>query len=522
VSSISPVHPLKGLRIGLLLALGLYGAFILRAVFRINGELHLSLIDDAMISMRYAQHLAAGQGLLWNIGETPVQGFSNLGWVVVMALLHVIAVKPSLISLGVMALSAGALLLNAVVAAQICREMSPRGRYAPLMAAGICAFYFPLVFWSLRGMEVGALVLLINTAAWLAIRKQPEGGRAVVILSVILGAALLLRLDALLQAAVIVTYAGLSGRLGRRRTLILVLVLALILAGILIFQQSYFGDALPNTYYQKLGGATIVERMKNGILAFYQHAARDTAMLAVVAVGGLWFYRRLRTREAALLASLFLIQCAYSIWIGGDYAEPEVDSANRFITQGMPALIVLFSLVADSVFSDMLAARKSARPSNIGAPWAISGAAIFGTILIISGAPWTDWAIDNAPLLKADIRRVRAGLAIAANTSSDATIAVHAAGQIPYYSERRTIDLLGLNDPAIAKGPRATAFYPGHDKWNYEYSIVEQQPDLIADNWIRLGDFMRGRSDYRQLENGMYMRVGTSLVDEAGLLGYRP
>jgi arabinofuranosyltransferase len=35
--------------------------------------------DDAFISFRYADHLAHGQGLVWNVGER-VEGFSNLLW----------------------------------------------------------------------------------------------------------------------------------------------------------------------------------------------------------------------------------------------------------------------------------------------------------------------------------------------------------------------------------------------------------------------------------------------------------
>ena len=123
---------------------------------------------------------------------------------------------------------------------------------------------------------------------------------------------------------------------------------------------------------------------------------------------------------------------------------------------------------------------------------------------------------------RADVRRARAGLAISAHTSPDASIAVHAAGQIPYLSERRSIDLLGLNDPVVARGPRSTAFYPGHDKWNYDYSIGKLQPDLIADNWVRLADYMKGRTDYRTLATGMYIRVGTLLVDETGRVNAYP
>ena len=81
-----------------------------------------------------------------------------------------------------------------------------------------------------------------------------------------------------------------------------------------------------------------------------------------------------------------------------------------------------------------------------------------------------------------------------------------------------SIDLLGLNSPVIAKAPPAGPFYPGHDKWNYDYSIVQRRPDLIADNWIRLGEFMMDKNEYRELDNGMYVRRDTTLVDVQALL----
>jgi hypothetical protein len=137
---------------------------------------------------------------------------------------------------------------------------------------------------------------------------------------------------------------------------------------------------------------------------------------------------------------------------------------------------------------------------------------------MISGLAWANWITHNAPLLASDIRRVRAGLAIAKYTATNAEIAVHAAGQIPYYSERRTIDLLGLNDPVIARETRRTSFYPGHDKWDYDYSIRNLEPDLIADNWIRLSDYMTQLTSYQKLDNGMYVREDSSLVDAPGLL----
>ncbi|MFH1185714.1 MAG: hypothetical protein V1755_11865 [Chloroflexota bacterium] len=512
----------SALKILLLGAAAFYAVFIGRSAFRIDDQLSFTLIDDAMISMRYAQHLAAGSGLVWNVGEAHVQGFTNFGWMLFMTLLHLLPLAPAGISLGVMATSASLLLLNSVVVGRICQVMSPDGRYAPLIAPAITAFYFPLVFWSLRGMEVGLLVLLIDLAVLFSVNLRRDDFWAPIIMGVILAAALMVRMDAAPQAALIMVYAAGTRRISRGQGIVLHSVVGLALAGLLAFQLSYFGDALPNTYYQKVVGASIGERIQNGLRVFNEYAARDVLMMSLFSAAGIWFYRAMRSREVALLASLFVVQCLYSIWIGGDYAEPEVAAANRFITQGVPALIILFSLALDRILSDVLAARQEVSWAGVRPASILSIGTALATLVVISGTPWFNWAIDNAPLLKADVRRVRAGLAIAQNTSPAVTIAVHAAGQIPYYSERRTIDLLGLNDPLIAKGPLSGSFYPGHDKWDYDHSIAQLKPDLIADNWIRLSDYIEGRPDYRQLGNGMYIRVDTTLVDEAGLLSAFP
>lgn len=495
-----------------------YLVFILRTSFRIKGDLYFTLIDDAMVSMRYAQHLALGYGLVWNIGEKPVEGFTNPAWMLFMAFLHFFPFPAPKISLAVMIAGGIILLANIFVVYRICETLQPGSKYAPLLAAAISAFYFPLTFWVLRGMEVGLLTLLIDLAVLLALKISINKNQPfVALLSFVLFLLLLTRMDALLQVFIVLIYLISRNKSNWRIMGLPLLAVILTVAAILWFQHAYFGDFLPNTYYQKVAGASVWERVRNGLLVFTQYATRDTFLLMLFSLGGVILYKDFRNREMLLLAGLFIVQCAYSAWVGGDYAEVEVDAANRFITQGMPALIILFSLIADRIFLDLRAARRPTIQAKPGIQPLISIGVAFAVLLIISGQPWINWAIDNAPLLKADIRRVKLGLAIAAYTSPEATIAVHAAGQIPYYSERRTIDLLGLNDPVIAKGPVTGPFYPGHDKWNYQYSIMQLKPDLIADNWVKLADFMRDKNEYQKLDNGIYIRKDSTLIDIDGL-----
>lgn len=63
----------------------LFVCFAYLLLLQVNAS-WLFTIDDMYISLRYAKHWAAGHGLLWNIGEAPVEGYSNYSFVVLAAM----------------------------------------------------------------------------------------------------------------------------------------------------------------------------------------------------------------------------------------------------------------------------------------------------------------------------------------------------------------------------------------------------------------------------------------------------
>ena len=482
-----------------------YILFIARTAFDVHGQKAFTLVDDAMISMRYARNLAEGHGLVWNVGQPPIEGFTNLGWTLILALFHFIPFSPLHISLAVMILAAVILLANIFVIHRIVEMLDPSAQFAPLIAAIITAFYFPLVFWTLRGLEVGALTLTVSLGILLTLITVRDPRPASIFwLTLVLGLALLLRMDAALPVGILLLCLASQNP---RKAVLPALVSALVLTAILLFQKSYFGDFLPNTYYLKVNGVTAWERVRVGLLALNNYAARDFLMPLMFGLLGMALFKELRTRESLTLLLLFGAQVGYSVWVGGDYAEDLVDSANRFIAQGMPALLILFALSMDRLLRP-LALWERARVRT-GIALAIG----LGALLIVSGEPWATWTLSNAPMLRTVIQRVRLGLHIQESTAADAVIAVHAAGPIPYFSERTVIDLLGKSDAFIAKGPPATDFAPGHNKWNYAYSILELKPDIVADNFNKLAAFMADHSEYLRLPNGIYVRADTAKVD---------
>lgn len=96
-----------------------------------------------------------------------------------------------------------------------------------------------------------------------------------------------------------------------------------------------------------------------------------------------------------------------------------------------------------------------------------------------------NWLLEknNGVLILEDANASRFGLLLNEATRPDVTIACVWAGTAPYFAGREAIDLLGKSDPVIAKGRPVAEFLPGHNKWNYVYSIGKLKPDLVFGLW---------------------------------------
>ena len=138
----------RRLRVVLMTSAAFYAAFIARSLFEVNGALYATLFDDAMISMRYARNLAGGQGLVWNPGGPPVQGFTNPAWTLIMAGVHAAGAPPRLASLVVMIIGAALLLTLATETFRLGRLITEDDDIAVTGAAFIATSY-AVVFWTL-------------------------------------------------------------------------------------------------------------------------------------------------------------------------------------------------------------------------------------------------------------------------------------------------------------------------------------------------------------------------------------
>lgn len=502
-------------------------AFIWRTSFLIGGERYFSLFDDAMISMRYARNLVSGFGLVMNPGER-VEGITNPLWTLYMAMVHLLPLPMSKISLVIQI--TGALMLAGVIVLiwRLALLISGGDRRAAIAAAVFTAFYLPLVNWTLQGMETGLQALLITVVALGAIRAM-QAGSMPVWLFVLAGVGTLVRIDMAVPYLVIWLFVlwALPGE-RRRNLLVGAAVFAVFLGGQTLARLLYYGDPLPNTYYLKMTGYPMLLRIARGAWVMLRFAWRLNPLffllpLAVIAGS--------RSRERLLLGLLVLGQIAYSVYVGGDAWE-DWGGANRYVAFVMPLFFVLLADAlarASDLISGMVASDDSNRVGRFLFRWRFTLLAALAFAGTLDNPVFFNsrglLLFDRPPHVDNNRTMVERALVIRDITTLEASVAVTWAGAIPYFSERYTVDILGKSDPVVARLPMRRAgegenaltfFLPGHLKWNYRHSIGEQQPDVVAQFW---GDIAEAEpyilGGYTRLESRgyvFYLRNGSPYV----------
>ncbi|MCW5874714.1 MAG: hypothetical protein KIS88_08745 [Anaerolineales bacterium] len=485
-----PFYPVA---MGLLLAGFLaYGwLFIQRTSIEVEGQRMHALFDDAMISMQFAKNFARGDGLVWNVGGERVEGFSNPLWVLVMTVVHLFPLDLTETSFYVKLISLACLFLNLIMVKGLAEHFSAN-RFVALGAVFLTGFYFPLNNWSLQGMEVGLQALLVSAALLLGLRAI-QAGRFQPWVYVLFSLLVLLRMDGAAPALVVAAVFAFLDPAHRRQHIVggLLAVFGTLLV-LTLWRLSYYGDWLPNTYYLKLGSGSLVLRVSIGLRRLWDMVwSANWALFALPLALPLLD----RSRKLWPLYAAMLVQVAYSVYVGGDAWE-HVGGANRFIAVVMPLFFILFSLTMVNLTTLVIDAfkKKPAWLQPLAYAFLVLWFAIslmsFNTLLLVNGHH--RWTLIGKPIFTESAERY-AGMGIMLNhiTEPEAVIAVVTAGNLPYFSERTSVDLLGKNDPVIAHTDariNSSLFFPGnyrpgHNKWDYAYSIGQLQPDVVAQLW---------------------------------------
>jgi hypothetical protein len=316
--------------------------------------------EDSYISFRFARHLAAGHGFRWNLGEPPVEGFTNLLWVVLAALVELLGldVVRTLQAAGVAA-GVGVLWLVDRFGARVL-GLTGAARAVPAL---LLAASGPLATWAASGLETVPFALFVLAAGYGAARFWQGGeGRALALAWIAAALATLTRPEGVLVAGV-AGLAGLARRERRGRGWLAAGLFAAFLLALTLARLAYFGAPLPNTFYAKTGGGLLQAArgaVYSGFFAFHY-----LLPLAPLLIAG-WIGKEKAsgkgttpvTALAAWTLGWTLGWTLYVVAVGGDYM-----AMYRFFVPVVPALALLAGVAAARLRPGPAAAGLTSRKS---------------------------------------------------------------------------------------------------------------------------------------------------------------
>lgn len=477
---------------------GLYSVFAVILIWRssivgIDGHRYFILFDDAMISMRYASNLVSGHGLVWNIGEK-IEGFTNPLMVFIMAG-GIRVFGENYAGLFIELLGLLCLFFNPFLVIKILNKLlSKRDDFLVFVGVLLVMGWYPIMYWSLFGMETGFLTTLVLLTVYLSLYKsRPKTVH--VLLAVILGLIYLTRPEGALYIALFFGFRFLRSiytKSGWLYVVIEAIITAIPVVAYQLFRLSYYGMSVPNTYILKNVGMPFLDKVKNGI-GFYQPFFDRVEILVLVVVVFFFVYlfegsSSLQEKVSEIIVgkwmmitlfmTSFTVYSVYQILVGGDAWPP----VWRMFAPYAVLMFIAFIVAADSL-KDSFAIRNDHF-------MALVSLAVFSFLVFV---PY-DYHYDftKLQLYPTENNKVNVNSAIAINelTNASATVAVFAAGTIPYVTHRYSIDPLGKMDSYIAHltpdlsgaltSSRGMYSVPGHNKYDLNYSFKEKKPDVIG------------------------------------------
>lgn len=399
------------------------------------------VIDDAYISFRYAKNLAEGRGLIFNPGER-VEGYTNYLWTLMIAAGLKVGLNPATLAHLLTLISTGVATLATIRIADLLGGRRPASIWGGVLLSTNAAF----VSFGTSGLETMFQTALLAAVAWIVFAVWDRPPRAIEIagVSVLAAAAFLTRLDSALVLGVLLV-AWLWHRRAAGAPLRELVTLAGGVAAVPIataapwfaWRFGFYDAVLPNTFYAKeTDGFTPMGAIFLGlfVVSYFWFGPA----LAILLKARVW------TKEPGYLAAGLIVGlwAAYVVYAGGDWMDW------RFLVAVMPFMFLVAARAIEAI------ARPALRVAAVAT--CIAGSVLHGaaypsafnvdglsTVRLLTEQPPPNWVTEGEALRK----YFPGGL----DQRDQVTIAVVAAGAIPYFSELPAIDMIGLTDAEVAR-----------------------------------------------------------------------
>lgn len=468
-------------------------------------------LDDSFISFRYAEHLVAGKGLVFNPGER-VQGYTNLLWVLLIAAGHWLGGDSLRVAQGLgIFFNLGTLVVTFFMTAHLTRQaIHPLNFLPPLLLALTSSF----VAWGSSGLETPLFVFLVTLGFFLYIRNMDQE-RGFVAVSIVFSLAFITRPDSaifffalalhwlwsmMLQVRPLKPFPLVRASFFPRLTPFLsgIALWGSVVLGFCVWSQCYYGYPLPNTFYLKTSAAWSPPLLRKGV-AYLVLFLESYPLLALGFIYACIFnlrHRSIRGQTVGVLTLGMALWGLYVIGIGSDYMP-----FFRFLIVWAPSGYVLLVASFDGLVSMAKAdwVRLIQHPSR----WKVATMLILGTTTVApSWKMQQGWVRVHRELYS--FRR-EVGEWLQRHNPPGTLIAVNPAGVVPYYSRLPSIDMLGLNDAYLAhNGHFDPSLMPGHQVGEGSY-VLSRQPDLLFLGQIRKNSFFQKWHWEKHLDQVYYL-----------------
>lgn len=411
-----------------------------------------SYIDDAWISFRYARALLEGHGFSYNVEDGPLEGFTNLAWVLLTALAMKLGAAPEVFT---RALGLGSHLVAVGLVASLAWRRGPRPpvvMLGTLLLATIPGLTWGLLALAGSGLETAFAAVLIVLLAELTERFRVV---PVVVVAALLSAT---RPDGLLFVGCF--FLSLAPRL--RADWKPLLKAAVGFAAFFIAMQTWrwftFHSLVPNTYYAKSADLPAWSLGWEYWYAVVRGEPGVAVLVGVVVAGAL----RLRSWASYVALSLTLY-VVYVAKVGGDFM------AFRFAYQVIP----LVTWGAARLLVDFE-----------GTPMRVVGASVSTLCVWLARTPPVlDMPNGFAPVKFMNElveHGLRTGKALHDVVPPQTRIATTLAGTLPYEFGGFTIDQWGLTDAVIGHLPDVPVKTRGHVKFAPESYLRQRGVNLVV------------------------------------------
>jgi hypothetical protein len=467
--------------------------------------------DDAFISFVYAKNLALHGQLVFNLGEPPVEGYTNFLWTMLLAGLLKLGLLPEVTSRVLGTAFAIATLGTVAWLSRRVRggDWSPWDALPGLLLAGVPGY----ACWASGGLETQMFTFFVTLAAALYLSDRLDGRAPRLSSALLFSVAALTRPEGVLIFAVTVMHYSIAKITAKkisptRQEILWILIFSSLVIPHLMWRRWYYGYWLPNTFYIKSSGIGGVWS-QGGYYLLRVCEQFHLWIVPLVLVPGLILTRERGAR--VLLAYATLVTAIFAIYVasvGGDFM-----GLYRFVMPLIPLAILCSAVGLRLVLAPLTARQPLASVAVVAL--ALAGHAAHARAVDVAAlagpqpAP-ADRGIDTPGFLRwyaAD--RAAVGKWFAQYARPDDYAAVGGAGAQVYYSGMGSLDCYGLSDAFIAHKLPARSSRPGHQKYATDEYILSKRPTIITSYNYRFvnAPYVGGDADYWMARGYHYVTV---------------